>query len=95
VSDQARTFEFEGTTYLYLETAEQADELVSDDDIQDTLESWFGERRTVPEEDFIDRLVKDHGGARSSMPFEIESYDSPASRRLLSRARKIKKELND
>jgi hypothetical protein len=90
-----KTFEFDGVTYLVLETAEQADELVSDDDIQDTLEGWFGERRTVPEEDFIDRLVKDHGSAYAATPFEIENYDSPAARRLLSRARKIKKELND
>jgi len=90
-----KTFEFDGTTYVVMETAEQADEMISDDDIQDTLEGWFGDRRTVPEEEFIDRLVKDHGGSYSKTPFEIEEYDSPAARRLLSRARKIKKELSD
>ena len=90
-----KTIEVDGVTYVLLEEAEEADSLVTDDDIQDTLEGWFGDRRTVPEEDFIDRLVKDHGGSYARTPFEIENYDSPASRRLLSRARKIKKELND
>ena len=90
-----KTVEFDGVTYILMETREQADELVSDDNITDTLEGWFGDRRTVPEEDFIDRIVRDHGSEYATTPFEIERYDNPASKRLLSRARKIKRELND
>ncbi len=93
-----KTLEFDEKTFLLLETAADADEMVSDETIQDCLEGWFGDRRTVPEQGFIDRLVNTKGappwdGSRPG--FDIESYDNPAAKRLLSRARRIKRELND
>jgi hypothetical protein len=88
------TFHLEGREYVVLETAEQADKLVSDETIQDALEGWFGDRRTVPEEEFIDCISDRYGTPNlGETGFEIQQYDSPAARRILSRARRIKREL--
>jgi hypothetical protein len=85
----ARTFEYDERTYVYLDTAEQANTLVSDEDIVSAL-GWFEEKKGVPAQDFIDKLAK-HGGYADT-PWDIDSYDNEAARRLLARARRIKRE---
>ena len=52
-----KTFEMDGLTYIVIKTEEEADEYVSDTDIEQALE-WFSEKRGVPTEDFIDQLCK-------------------------------------
>lgn len=90
-----RAFELDGRTYVILETAEQAERLVSDETIQDCLEGWFGDRRGVPEQAFIDAISDRYGTPRfAESGFEIQDYLCPASRNILKRARRIKRELD-
>jgi hypothetical protein len=76
--------------YTVLQTAEQADEYVTDQYIEETL-GWFEDKRGVPTEDFIDRLC-DEQGAYADQPYDLDNYDNDAARRILSRARRIKRE---
>ena len=93
-----RRFEMDGKQYIYLDTTEQADELVSDQAIEETL-GWFEEQRGVPGNDFLDRLIKAYGEPsydfekhRYGLGFDLDSYDNDAARSILRRARRIKKE---
>lgn len=75
--------------YVMLTTAADADEYVSDADLEGALE-WFADKRGVPTEGFIDRLC-----GSSATPYDLGAYDNEAARRLLSRARKIKREMDE
>jgi hypothetical protein len=68
-----------------LVSIEDADEFVTDLMLDETLD-WFEDDRGVPTEEFIDRLCTTYADA-----WDIDNYDSPAARRILSRARKIKR----
>lgn len=91
---EPQTFEHDGRLYVVLESAEQADEFVDDDLLEECL-AWFEDERGIPAEPFIDKLSDVYGVApydRSAPGFEIQDYDSQAARRLLSRARRLKRE---
>jgi hypothetical protein len=66
-------------------TAEEANALVSDDLIDAAL-GWFEDERGIPSEEFIDRLCDSADG------WDLDNYDNAAARRILERARKIKKD---
>lgn len=88
-----RRFEHDGEQYVYLDTKEQADELVSDELIEEVL-GWFHDRKGVPANAFIDKLCDTYGRpyGDKKLGFDIDNYDNAASRSILSRARRIKKE---
>jgi len=86
------TFEIDGVTYVTLRTKEQADELVSDDDIEGAL-GWFTDKRGVPAEEFMDRLCP--GYLPDGRRYEVDNFEDPAAKRILSRARKIKREMDE
>ena len=69
----------EDTKPRVLREAEDVDEAVLAS-IPDCLE-WFQERRTLPTEDFIDRL-SDTYGYHADPPWELDNYDSPAARKI-------------
>jgi hypothetical protein len=87
-----KTFEYDGSTYVVLKTKEEADEHVTDEDISDALD-WFADKRGVPTEDFMDRLCGNRYDGRPGI--EVEDFGDPAAKRLLSRARKLKREMDD
>jgi hypothetical protein len=55
--------------------------------IPDALE-WFEDRRSLPTEEFIDRFSDTYGYPE----WELDNYDSPAARKVLREARRIRKE---
>ena len=90
-----RRFVHDGKLYIYLDTKEQAEEFVPDKTVEEVL-GWFEDERGVPTEEFLDQLVKDYGtppfNDNHKLGFDLDSYDNEATRNILSRARKIKKE---
>lgn len=56
-------------------------------DIEDCVE-WYDGSPTMPLQDFIDRLCNTYGGE----DYDLENYDNPAARRIMSIARRIRKE---
>lgn len=73
-------------TLRTITTAEEADALVSDELLGEVLD-WFQDERGVPAERFIDRLCDTYADG-----WELDNYGNAAARRILSRARKIKRE---
>lgn len=53
----------------------------------DECVDWFDDERTMPTEEFIDRLCDSYGAG-----WDIESYDNPAVRKIMRRARQIRRE---
>lgn len=91
-----KTFELDGLTYVVIKTREEADEYVTDGDIESVLE-WFVDKRGVPTEDFLDRLCSYNRPAwdGSKPGIEFEKFDDHGTKRVLSRARKMKREMDD
>jgi hypothetical protein len=83
----------EDKTYRMLHTAEEVDELISDQEISDTVD-WFDNEPTMPVSDFLDRMFSRYGGPTDSdgNELDIDQLDNPAARRIMSRARKLRKE---
>jgi hypothetical protein len=50
---------------------------------------WFDEERSMPVEAFIDRLCDAYGAG-----WDIESYDNAAVRKIMRKARQIRRERN-
>lgn len=95
-----RRFKHDDKEYVYLDTEEQANELITDVMIEETL-GWFEDEKGVPGEEFIDRLCDNEGPPhydtekhRYGLGFDMDSYDNDAARSILRRARRIKKEQN-
>lgn len=60
--------------------------------IEETLD-WFPEGEPMPTEEFIDRLCKDNGGNGDGPDdWDIDSYDSPAARKIIRIARQKRRE---
>lgn len=69
--------------------------LVTEDDVTPEIEKhiesaveWFNDERSMPTEDFIDRLCKTYGGSE----YDLESYDNDAARKIMRIARRIRRE---
>lgn len=95
-----KTFELEDGAYVIVKTVEEADEYVSDDMIESALE-WFIDKRGVPSGDFLDRLATRprteivDGELVRTPGIEFEDFTDPGTKRVLSRARKLKREMDD
>lgn len=56
----------------------------------DECVDWFDNEPTMPTEAFIDRLCATYG----AITWDIESYDNPAVRKIMRRARGVRRERN-
>ena len=70
---------------VLVEADDVTDEVLAQ--IPDCLE-WYSDRRTVPAEDFIDKFSDTYGYPE----WELDNYDSPAARKILKEARRLKRE---
>jgi hypothetical protein len=83
----------EQKTYRVLKTAEEVDEFISDEDLGSALD-WFDGEPKMPTDEFLDRLFPKYGGLYDSdgAELDLDSLDNPAARRIMARARKLRKE---
>lgn len=83
-------------TYYMLQTAEEAD-LISDAEIESAVD-WFDGEASMPRDEYFDRLFGRYSGPTCPIEgydeFDLDQLDNAAARRLLSRARKNRKERN-
>jgi hypothetical protein len=79
--------------YRLLQTKEEVDELISDDLLNNTVD-WFDGQPTMPTDEFLDRLFPRHGHLYDGdgRELDIDQLDNEAARRIMSRARKLRKE---
>ncbi len=80
-------------TFRILETAEEVDEFISDDDLNSALD-WFDDEPRMPIDDFLDRLFPRYGSINDNEgnELDLDQLDNPAARRIMARARKLRKE---
>ena len=80
--------------YYLLQTREEAD-LIPDEEIEGAI-GWFPEGGPMPRDEFFDRLFSRYGGPRCPVEgydeFDLDQLDNDAARRLISRARKMRRE---
>ena len=81
--------------YFLLQTAEDVDTHVGDDDINSALD-WFDGEPKMGTEDFLDRLFGRYGGptfkGEGYDEVDLDQLDNQAAKRLMARARKLRKE---
>ena len=58
-------------------------------DAEEVLDGWYADAGRIDWEEFIDRLA-DHYGSHCEFPYDIESYDSPAVRKIQAHIRKVR-----
>jgi len=82
--------------YRNLLTSEDVDETISDEMLNDALD-WFDGEPKMPTDEFLDRLLPFHGCPRDSAGrmLDLDSFDNEAARRIMSRARRLRKERDD
>jgi hypothetical protein len=80
-------------TYRLLQTAEEVDALITDADLDSALD-WFDGEPRMPTDDFLDRLFPRYGGptAPDGAELDLDQLDNPAARRIMARARALRKE---
>ena len=78
--------------YRNLTTAEEVDRYISDDDLDSAID-WFDEQRTMPADEFFDRLFPRYSSLsdETGAILELDNMDNYAARRILSRARALRK----
>ena len=70
-----------------------ADEEAFLDRIADCVDGWFGERKTIPTEDFLDRFIRaNQGDGYGPDDWDLDRYDSPVAKAILAAARKYRRE---
>jgi hypothetical protein len=79
--------------FRLLQTAEEVDALISDEDLNSAID-WFDDQRTMPTDEFLDRLVPRYGGLTDEQgnELDLDQMDNDAARRIMSRARRLRKE---
>ena len=79
--------------YRRLETAEEVDEFITDEHLNSAID-WFDDQRSMPTDDFLDRLFPRYGSLTDGdgRELDLDQLDNPAARRIMSRARKLRKE---
>ncbi len=81
--------------YRLLATAEEVDEFISDDDLSSALDWFDGDPLPkMPRDEFFDRLFPKYGGPTTpdGEELDLDQMDNAAARRILSRARALRKE---
>jgi hypothetical protein len=76
-----------------LQTAEEVDQLISDGDLNSALD-WFDDEPRMPTDEFLDRLFPRYGGPLDSdgRELDLDQLDNSAARRIMSRARQLRRE---
>lgn len=84
------------TEYLTLTTAEQVDRFITDDDLNEALD-WFDDEPRMATDEFLDRLFPRYGGPRDDQgrELDLDQMDNDAARRIMARARALRKERED
>jgi len=79
--------------YRNLQTAEEVDELISDEQLNDALD-WFDDEPRMPTDEFLDRLFPRYGEILDSegRVLDLDSFINPAAKRIMSRARRLRRE---
>lgn len=79
--------------YVTLETADQVDRYITDDELDEALD-WFDDEPNMPTSDFLDRLFPRYGGPtdETGAELDLDSLDNEAARRIMRRARTLRKE---
>lgn len=81
--------------YYLLQTAEDVDTHITDEEIDEAL-AWFNDEPKMPAEEFMDRLFSKYGGPKFKGEeydeVDLDQMDNDAARRLMSRARRMRKE---
>lgn len=83
-------------TFRMLQTAEEVDELISDSLLNDTLD-WFPEGEKMPTDEFLDRLFPRYGSILDpeGREIDLDQMDNAAARRIMARARRLRKERDE
>jgi hypothetical protein len=80
-------------SYYILQTAEEAD-MISDEDLEHAVD-WFDGQPSMPRDEFFDRLFTRYSGPTCPIgsydEFDLDQLDNAAARRLIARARKLRK----
>lgn len=82
--------------YRMLQTAEEVDELISDELLNGALD-WFHDEPRMPTDEFLDRLFPRYGDIYDpdGRPLDLDQLDNAAARRIMARARKLRKERDE
>jgi len=82
-------------TYYMLQTADEVDAWISDDQLEGELD-WFPDGEPMPTDEYLDRLFTRYGGPECPLDgydeCDLDSLDNEAARRIMARARKLRKE---
>ena len=79
--------------YRTLQTAAEVDEFISDETLGSALD-WFDGEPRMPTDEFLDRLFPRYGGpvGDDGSELDLDQIDNEAARRIMSRARRLRKE---
>lgn len=81
-------------TYYMLQTAEDVDGLITDEQLDAALD-WFEDEPKLPTSDFLDRLFPRYSGPPGPDGYDecdLDQMDNEAARRIMARARKLRRE---
>lgn len=80
-------------TYRLLQTTEEVDALITDAELNSALD-WFDDEPRMPTEDYLDRLFPKYGGPRDNdgAELDLDHLDNEAARRIMKRARRLRRE---
>ena len=80
-------------TYRILQTAAEVDEFISDEHLDSALD-WFDGEPKMPTDDFLDRLFPRYSGLcdNDGRLLDLDQLDNEAAKRIMLRARKLRKE---
>jgi len=74
-----------------LETSTDVDEQVLEI-VEEVFDGWYADEARIDWEDFIDRIAR--YGNSENPPFDIESYDNAAIRKIRRHVAKLRADLN-
>ena len=82
------------TEYRNLRTADEVDRYITDADL-DSAVDWFDGEPKMPTDEYLDRLFPRYGRGitdEAGRELDMDSLDNEAARRIMSRARKLRRE---
>ncbi len=79
--------------YRNLVTADEVDRYIPDSELEYALD-WFPDGEPMPTDEYLDRLFPRHSrlADERGRTLDLDSLDNPAARRIMSRARRLRKE---
>jgi len=80
-------------SYRNLQTADEVDRYLTDDDLNSALD-WFDGEPKMPTDEYLDRLFPRYSNIRDEEGniLDLDQLDNEAARRIMARARKLRKE---